>query len=292
VVGIDSLNDYYPRDIKRTNLAPLLRHPQFSFLANDLLAMPIIPFVDTADAIFHLAGQPGVRHSWSAGFTDYVDRNLRLTQRLLEAAVNGGFSGQFVYASSSSVYGNLRDYPTHEEDTPHPESPYGVTKLAAEHLCSLYASTHGLRTCSLRFFTVYGPGQRPDMAFHRLCESLLTGSIFPVYGDGSQIRDFTHVDDVTKAVSMAGSASLPPGSVLNIAGGSSSSLLEVFAALEDLTGKTPLLDYRPRAAGDVQRTGASTDRAAELLQWQPQVSLRDGLRLQYDWHRSLRDYPG
>jgi nucleoside-diphosphate-sugar epimerase len=228
-----------------------------------------------------------VRASWAAGFVDYVAHNVLGTQRLLEAAVGRGV-GRFVYASSSSVYGNAVRYPTGEDDLPRPQSPYGVTKLAAEHLCSLYAANHGLSTVSLRYFTVYGPRQRPDMAMHRLIEAALSGGSFPRYGDGSQVRDFTYVDDIVAGNVLAASADVPGGTVVNLAGGSSTSMASVFSLVGSLVGRPVVVDALPPAPGDVDRTGGSVERASALLGWSPSVGLEDGLRRQVDWHRARR----
>jgi UDP-glucuronate 4-epimerase len=186
------------------------------------------------------------------------------------------------------VYGNAPTYPTSEADLPRPQSPYGVTKLAAEHLCTLYALTGEVSTVSLRYFTVYGPRQRPDMAIHRLIEAALAGQPFPLYGDGQQVREFTFVDDVVEANLLAAAASVPPGSVVNIAGGSATTLMEVVGIVGELAGSPVELDRQPAQPGDVERTGGSTERAAQLLGWEPRVPLREGLAAQLAWHRERR----
>jgi nucleoside-diphosphate-sugar epimerase len=224
-----------------------------------------------------------VRASWSEGFTPYVQHNVLVTQRLLEA-VKGAGVRRFVYASSSSVYGNATSYPTGEDDMPRPQSPYGVTKLAAEHLCGVYARTWGVPTVALRYFTVYGPRQRPDMAMHRLIEAAMTGDPFPLYGDGRQIRDFTYVGDVVAANLLAAAVDVMPGSVLNIAGGTATSLLEVVEIVGELVGRPVRLERRPAEAGDVERTGGSSRRAAMALGWIPAVPLSEGLAEQVRWH--------
>jgi nucleoside-diphosphate-sugar epimerase len=240
--------------------------------------------------VFHQAGQPGVRASWSDGFDSYLRQNVLVTQRLLEAASEADLQ-RLVYASSSSVYGNAPAYPTTEDDLPRPQSPYGVTKLAAEHLCGVYARTRGLPVVSLRYFTVYGPRQRPDMAMHRLIEAALSGEEFPLFGDGHQIRDFTFVGDIVEANVAAAGADLAPGTVLNVAGGTATTVLEIIEIVEELTGSPIALDRRPQAAGDVMRTGGSADRAASLLGWEPAVGLRHGLERQVSWHLERRDRP-
>ena len=184
--------------------------------------------------------------------------------------------------------GTRLSYPTTELDLPRPHSPYGVTKLAAEHLCSLYARNWNVPTVSLRYFTVYGPRQRPDMAMHRLIEAALSGEAFPMFGDGRQVRDFTFVGDIVEANMLAATEAMPPGSVINIAGGSDTTLLEVIEIVGDLTGRRVQLERRPAEAGDVRRTGGSTDVASELLGWKPVVAVREGLERQLEWHAARR----
>lgn len=286
VRGVDLLTDYYAVEQKRANLDHLLEHPSFKFFENDL-ARGCDEIVDGVDAIFHQAGQPGVRSSWRDQFDDYLNRNVLATQRLLEAAVRRDV-GRFVYASSSSLYGNAERYPVDETMRPEPFSPYGVTKLAAEHLCSLYGTNFGLSTVSLRYFTVYGPRQRPDMATYRLFEAALNGTPFPLFGTGEQLRDFTYVGDVVRANLCAASVDVEPGLVVNIAGGGQCSMNELVAMVEDVTGRAIELDRQDPERGDVGRTGATTDRARDALGWVPQVDLAEGLRLQHEWHLSRR----
>src|SRR3954447_5448772 len=193
VRGIDCFTPYYGRADKEANLAGALQHHEFELVEADLRTCAIEPLLEGVDVVFHQAAQAGVRLSWADGFADYDGHNILATQRLLEAVKAAGVQ-RLVYASSSSVYGNAPAYPTNEDDLPRPHSPYGVTKLAAEHLCNLYAANWGVPTVSLRYFTVYGPRQRPDMAMHRLVESALNHTPFPLYGDGSQVRDFTFVE--------------------------------------------------------------------------------------------------
>ncbi len=286
VLGIDCLTDYYDRAEKQRNLLALSRLPGFSFAEVDLRNFDLRPLLDGAAVIFHQAGQPGVRMSWGAGFADYCEHNIKATQRLLEAA-KAVAAPRLVYASSSSVYGNAASYPTHESDLPGPNSPYGVTKLAAEHLCALYAANWGLHTVSLRYFTVYGPRQRPDMAIRRLADAVVTGAPFDLFGDGRQVRDFTFVADVVDANIAAAWEDIPPGTVVNIAGGSHVSMNELIEMVEDVAG-APVDWHRMAAeAGDVQQTGGSIDAAYELLGWEPRVELAEGLAAQIEWSRSL-----
>jgi nucleoside-diphosphate-sugar epimerase len=224
--------------------------------------------------------------SWSDGFSQYVTLNVLATQRLLEATREHSVQ-RLVYASSSSIYGNAARYPTTEDDVPHPHSPYGVTKLAAEHLCSLYAENWGAPTVSLRYFSVYGPRQRPDMGFSRFFDAIQAGRPLPIYGTGRQIRDFTFVGDVVDATIAAGTADTPAGTVCNVAGGSSISVLELIPLLEEITARTIATEHLPAQPGDVDRTGGSIKRARDLLGWEPSVDLADGLRAQLDHLRSL-----
>ncbi len=222
--------------------------------------------------MFHLAAQAGVRPSWAEGFEDYVTLNILATQRLLEAA-RGRPQARLVYASSSSVYGEAARYPVSEDDRPSPYSPYGVTKLAGEHLCGLYAANHGIATVSLRYFTVYGPRQRPDMALHRLVEHGLAGTALPALRRRRQQREFTFVADVVRATIAAATADLAPGTVINIAGGAETRLTELVDLVAAAIGRPVLLDRQPPAAGDVTRTRGATEQARTLLAWEPQVSL-------------------
>jgi nucleoside-diphosphate-sugar epimerase len=285
VVGIDAITPYYDVQEKLGNLADLCRDPRFEFLELDLRTDDLTEVLAGADVVWHQAGQPGVRLSWSDGFGEYVTCNVLATQRLLEAAKAVGCQ-RFVYASSSSVYGNAARYPTFEDQLCQPYSPYGVTKMAAEHLCTLYAKNWGLSTVSLRYFTVYGPRQRPDMAFRRLLESAVGGHPFELYGSGHQIRDFTYVADIVRANLLAGIADVPPGTVVNISGGASVSMLDALAIVNDLVGG--VLDVRAAASqpGDVERTGGDSALAAALLGWEPQVPIAEGLALELAWCRA------
>ncbi|MEJ2888089.1 NAD-dependent epimerase/dehydratase family protein [Actinomycetospora aeridis] len=291
-VGVDCFTDYYDTTQKKDNLATV-DGASFRFVETDLAdltATGLDELLEGVTHIVHQAGQPGVRSSWGAEFAIYTRNNVELTQRLLEAARRSATLQRFVYASSSSVYGDAERYPTLETDLPRPVSPYGVTKLAAEHLCTLYASNFGVPTVSLRYFTVYGPRQRPDMAFTRFVRAGLTGEPINVFGTGEQVRDFTYVDDIVEANLLAASAALgpcPPGTVLNISGGSSVSLNEALAVLERVVGRELDIVRHDRTAGDVFRTGGDASSAAEILGWRPAVSLEDGLRAQADWMRGV-----
>ena len=284
VRGVDRFSDYYPASMKRSNLRDAGEHPGFELHEVDLATTELAPLMDGTDVVFHAAAQAGVRGSWGSEFGAYLHDNVAATQHLLEAAVGLPRPPRIVYSSSSSVYGNAERYPTSEDDLPAPHSPYGVTKLAAEHLCRLYGANLGLHTVSLRYFTVYGPRQRPDMAFHRLCEAALGGEPFPLLGDGSQIRDFTFVADVVRATLLAASAEVPPGTSVNVAGGTQVSLRDVIRQISALAGVEVAVVQRDSQRGDVARTGGSTARAREALGWEPEVSLEIGLAHQLEEH--------
>lgn len=282
VVGIDSITDYYDRAIKNANLDGIGRDA-FTFYEEDINKANLTQILADVDVVFHQAGQPGVRSSWGDEFSVYTSANVLATQRLLEAAKTLGTIKKFVYASSSSVYGNAERYPTEETDRPQPVSPYGVTKLAAEHLVSLYGVNFGIPTVSLRYFTVYGPGQRTDMAFTRFVRAAWLGESISLYGTGEQVRDFTFVDDVVEANVRAGLGDSAPGSIYNVAGGSNVSMLEVIDLINEISGRPLKIDRRPGVAGDVFRTGGSTERIRQDLGWSAGVRLEEGLRRHYAW---------
>jgi nucleoside-diphosphate-sugar epimerase len=271
-VGLDSFTDYYDPALKEENAAragvELLRLD----LAEDELDLA------RYDGVFHLAGQPGAR-SFGTVFADYLRRNTLATQRLFEAAVAAGV--KVVYASSSSVYGDAERYPTPEDTAPRPNSPYGITKLACEHLAGAYERSFGLDAVGLRYFTVYGPRQRPDMAFARVVDALARGGSFEVYGDGSQSRSFTYVTDVVDATIR--SLDARPGSIFNVGGGEEASLREALAVLERIAGRRLDVTFGPPAAGDMRRTKADTRRIEAALGWRAATPLEDGLRAHWEW---------
>jgi nucleoside-diphosphate-sugar epimerase len=283
VVAVDAITDYYDRMQKWSNVEGF--RDRASFVRADLLSADLPSLFDGVDSVVHLAGQPGVRSSWASEFAVYVDANISVTQRLLEFAKTRRIQ-RFVYASSSSVYGNSTTYPTSELALPQPVSPYGVTKLAAEHLCSVYAANFGVPTVSLRYFTVFGPRQRPDMAMHRLIAATLGGPRFPLFGDGRQIRDFTYVGDIVEANVLALERDVVPGTVMNVSGGDSADLTTVIRTIEDLLGVSIPIERRAGEPGDVDRTGASTERIESVLGWRPRTKLREGLARQVEWHHS------
>jgi UDP-glucuronate 4-epimerase len=280
VVGADAFTDYYPRDRKEAQVARAREHAAFELTELDLGAGALPEgLVEGVDGIFHLAARPGVRASWGAGFPAYLNDNLAATHAVVEAAAARDIP--LVFASSSSIYGDALSYPTTEDTGPAPISPYGVTKLACEHLIGAYIRDFGLRCTALRYFTVYGPRQRPDMAFQRIVEALVAGSEFEVYGDGSQSRDFTFVADAVAATIAAMDAG-PDAGTYNVGGGSEATIREVVATLEELSGRSLRIRYTDRAAGDVRRTLADTTSIRRELGWEPRFDLRGGLTAQLD----------
>jgi nucleoside-diphosphate-sugar epimerase len=274
VVGVDSFTDYYPRPLKDANLAEAHKQSGFELVESDLAEAPLVELVEEADGVFHLAAQPGVRGSWGETFAVYARDNVIATQRVFEAAVQAG--RRVAWASSSSVYGNAESYPTSEDVRPSPISPYGVTKLSCENLAAAYGATRGLDAVALRYFTVYGPRQRPDMAFARIVNALADGSTFHVFGTGEQTRDVTYVADAVSAT-LGAMERAPAGAVYNVGGGSETTLLEVIRLAEQLSGRSLDLRYVDSAVGDVRRTSADTSAARVDLDWEPRFSLREGL---------------
>jgi nucleoside-diphosphate-sugar epimerase len=281
VLGVDCFTDNYDAARKHANLAAASEHPGFELRRLDLADAPLDALVGACDAVFHLAAEPGVRSSWGTRFDRYLRNNLAATQRLLEAATATP-SKRFVYASSSSIYGDAERLPTPEDVAPAPFSPYGATKLAAEHLCRLYHGNLGLETVGLRYFSVYGPRQRPDMAFERFCRAAVRGEQLTVYGDGEQTRDFTFVGDAVEATLAAAWTPGVGGRVYNVGGGSQVRLNDALALLAELAG--PLdVRYAERERGDVRSTGADVARARAELGWRPRVSFEDGFRAELAW---------
>lgn len=299
VVGIDCLTDYYAREIKQRNLLALQPDDRFCLLERDLLDLDLVALLngqpagprdepyardegmgqdDPFDYVFHLAGQPGVRGSWGNSFDQYTRNNIQVTQRILEAAKTSPIK-KLVFASSSSIYGNAALFPTPESAIPQPISPYGVTKLAAEHLALLYRHNYGVPVVCLRFFTVYGPRQRPDMAFHRFIEAMLQDAEIQVYGDGEQTRDFTFVGDIVQGTLQAAFSPVV-GRVFNLGGGSQVSVNQVIRTLEGITGRRARVRYSTEQKGDALHTGADISRAAAGLSFKPSTALEQGLKLQ------------
>ncbi|MBI1873818.1 MAG: NAD-dependent epimerase/dehydratase family protein [Acidobacteria bacterium] len=285
VVGIDCFTDYYPRSIKEANLAGLRRQPRFRFVEAAIQQCELDPLLDGITHVFHLAAQAGVRKSWGRDFQIYTVNNIDATQMLLEACVRHPVE-RFVYASSSSVYGDNVPLPMREASLLQPVSPYGVSKLAAEHLCSLYYVNFGVPTTWLRYFTVYGPRQRPDMGFHLFLKAALQGKPIQVYGDGEQTRDFTFVADAVGATAAAATRGVP-GRVYNIGGGSRVSLNHVLALIVKTTGRQIEIRRGPAQKGDMRDTYADTSAARADLRFAPSVSLEQGLDAEYQWLKTV-----
>ncbi len=289
VVGVDTFTSYYDPALKRRNLAAAREWAAFQLMETDLAEAPLEPLVDGVDVVFHLAGQPGVRGSWGEQFAEYQRNNIQATQRLLEVLRSRPIQ-RLVYASSSSVYGDA-PLPMREDARPQPLSPYGITKLAAEHLVHVYYRSYGLPTIGLRFFTVYGPRQRPDMAFNRFIRAIHGGEPIQLYGDGRQTRDFTYVGDVAEACLRAATSECV-GQAINVGGGSRVAVNEVLAMLGELIGRPVRVERQESQRGDAQHTSASAEKAYALLGWQPAVTLAEGLRRQVDWQLApMRNEP-
>lgn len=289
VIGVDAFVDFYPRATKETNLAQLRQASNFQFVETDLRSANLAKLLKGVDYVFHLAAQAGVRTSWGDGFASYVGHNVLGTQRLLEAAKQSGVR-RVIYASSSSIYGNAATQPVREDSPTAPISPYGVTKLAAEHLCRLYTTEHGLPTVSLRYFTVYGPRQRPDMAFHKFIRAILTDQPITIYGDGEQSRDFTYVGDIV-AANLAAMHHGRAGGFYNLGGGTRVTVNEVLRLLQEIIEKPAQIVYQSRQFGDAAHTSADTTAARTELGFAPRYSLMDGLRAETAWLTELLAEP-
>ena len=284
VVGVDCFLDYYPRAVKEGNLVRARDSAHFEFHEADIVLADLDRLLDGVDWVFHQAAQAGVRASWGSEFKIYSDNNVYATQRLLEACRKRP-PRKFVYASSSSVYGDTEDLPMRESSTTRPVSPYGVTKLAGEHLAWLYWKSFAIPTVSLRYFTVYGPRQRPDMAFHRFVRAVLRDEEITLYGDGAQSRDFTYVSDIVDA-NIAAAERDVAGRVFNIGGGSRTTVNEVIAEIARIAGREPRVRRHEMQKGDVRHTAADTSAARAALGFEPRVSLREGLRREVEWLRA------
>jgi nucleoside-diphosphate-sugar epimerase len=281
VVGIDRFTDFYPRSIKERNLSALRESPRFELHELDIAADPLDQILEQVDAVYHLAAQAGVRGSFGEGFETYLHDNVRGTQRLLEATVRHPVDS-FVYASSSSVYGNAASYPTAETAERAPVSPYGMTKCATEELAGVYGRNHGTPTVGLRYFTAYGPRQRPDMAFARFITAGMAGDPLTILGDGLQVRDFTYVDDVIDAT-LAAARKGRHGGVYNVGGGTPVTLLAAVHVIEEMIGRPLEIEHRDTARGDARQTSADTSLARKDLGFSPSVSLEQGLARQLEW---------
>lgn len=281
VTGIDCFTDYYPRAVKENNIKNALDHENFTFIEKDIVNITEFPEVDY---VFHQAAQAGVRASWGRSFGIYTRNNILATQKLLEYYKDKGVK-KFVFASSSSIYGDVDKLPIREDAPKNPFSPYGVTKLAAENLCSLYHKNYGTPTVSLRYFTVYGPRQRPDMGINKFVHAVLNDDIIKIYGDGSQTRDFTYVSDVVQANLLAARSDVA-GESFNIGGGSRISVTDLVGLIEDAAGKNAQIKYIEAQKGDVKHTYAGLTKAGRLIGYKPTVGIGEGVKRYVEWYRS------
>jgi len=285
VIGVDCFTDYYDIELKKKNLLNLHAQKDFKLIEKNILDVDLASALDGVDVIFHQAAQAGVRASWGGYFSIYTNLNVLGTQRLLEACKGKGIT-KFVYASSSSVYGDTPDIPMKETSYLQPVSPYGVSKLAAEHLCYLYYKNFGIPTVSLRYFTVFGPRQRPDMSFNRFIKATLLDKKISLYGDGEQTRDFTFISDIVDA-NIAAMERGEGGSIFNIGGGVRVSMNQVIEMLEEVMGKKMTIDRQATQKGDMRHTYADTTMAQEKLLYQPKISLKEGLTKEVAWLKEL-----
>ena len=281
VIGMDCFTDYYARKIKETNISNALKSRDFEFIEEDILNMEKFPDVDY---VFHLAAQAGVRASWGESFEIYTRNNIETTQKLLEFYKDRNLT-KFIYASSSSVYGDA-ELPMIEDSLLKPFSPYGVTKLAGEHLCYLYWKNYNVPTVALRYFTVYGPRQRPDMAIYNFVKAILNGDELSVFGDGTQTRDFTFADDVVKANILAAESD-SVGEIFNIGGGSRISVSNLINEIEKIVGKKAKIKYIEKQKGDVRDTLADVSKAEKGLGWKPKTEINRGLERFIKWMSRL-----
>lgn len=284
VIGVDALTENYEAWVKEKNMSNVVNHPLFQYIESDLRLLNLSELLQNVDVVFHQAAMPGVRSSWGADFQQYVNHNVSVTQKLLEAVKESRVQ-KIIYASSSSIYGSMVG-PTKETQTPAPYSPYGVTKLAAEHLCQLYFHNYRVPVVSLRYFTVYGPRQRPDMAFHRFIHNMLTDKPITVYGDGQQTRDYTYIRDAVQANLLAMEKGRP-GQVYNIGGSSRTSLNQVIEWLGEIMNKRPQVINAAKQPGDPQHTWANIDKAGQELGYNPAFPLKLGLHKQVEYIQAL-----
>ncbi|MCH8029890.1 MAG: NAD-dependent epimerase/dehydratase family protein [Candidatus Dadabacteria bacterium] len=281
VIGVDSFLDHYPRKVKENNVLNIIHNPNLQFVDGDLCDLSLSELLSGVDGVFHQAAIAGVRSSWGTLFDRYIKNNVLATQLLLEACMELDIK-KFVYASSSSVYGDAQALPVTEQTPTAPISPYGVTKLAGEHLAHLYYKNYGLPVVSLRYFTIYGPRQRPDMGFHKFIYKTLKGEEIEIYGDGEQTRDFTYIDSAVEANISAFFNGIG-GGVYNIGGGSRVRLIEAIGIIEDITGKKAKLKFVERQKGDAKHTFSDVSKAKKDFEYSPQLSLREGLERHCEW---------
>ena len=287
VIGVDRVNDYYDPQLKENNLVELQQNQNFNFIRADIQELDWQKLLQSVDVVYHQAAQAGVRASWGEGFADYTARNINATQIILEAAKQVKSLKRLVYASSSSIYGNAVTMPTPETICPQPVSPYGITKLAGERLCWLYQQNFNVPVTALRYFTVYGPRQRPDMAFHKFFKAAIVGKAIDIYGDGQQTRDYTFVEDIVAANLAAGEIPAAIGEAFNIGGGSRITLIELLDMMEQVMGHSIKRNNIDNAPGDARHTSADISKAQEILGYTPQVSLLEGLTQEWHWLKDL-----
>jgi nucleoside-diphosphate-sugar epimerase len=287
VIGVDQFNDYYDSTLKRKNAIALEKYNNFQLIEADIQTVDWQPILKDIKVIYHQAAQAGVRASWGDSFRHYTERNINATQILLEAAKDALSLQRFVYASTSSVYGDAETMPTPETVCPEPVSPYGMTKLAAERLCCIYHQTFGVPIVALRYFSVYGPRQRPDMAFHKFFKAAIAKKSIPIYGDGKQTRDFTFVSDVVDANLAAALAPEAVGEIFNVGGGSRVVLTDILDRLDEIIGDPIKRDYVEKAMGDARHTSADVTKARKILGYNPKVALLEGLTYEWNWIKSI-----
>ena len=287
VIGIDQFNNYYDPTFKRKNANHLLSYSTFEPIEADIQTLNWRDLLEDVEVVYHQAAQAGVRASWGDGFRHYTERNINATQIMLEAAKEAKSLQRFVFASTSSVYGNAETMPTPETVCPQPVSPYGITKLAAERMCWLYQQNFGVPVTALRYFTVYGPRQRPDMAFHKFFKAAIFNEPIDIYGDGQQTRDFTFVSDIVAANLLAGQVPEAIGEVFNIGGGCRVVLADVLQTMEKIMDKPFQKNYIDRARGDARHTSADISKANRILGYQPRVTLAEGLTQEWEWIKPL-----
>ena len=282
VIGIDSFTNYYSPHIKEKNIENCLKHSNFSFIHQDLDTLDLSTIFENTEYVFHLSAQPGARASWGKEFTTYVKNNISVTQKILESLKNNTTLKKFIFASSSSVYGNQSSIMNEDTSLTKPVSPYGVTKLASENLVNLYFKNYEIPIISLRYFTAYGPKQRPDMAFTRFFLSIIKDKKLIIFGNGEQTRDFTYVDDVIKATTNAAKSD-HVGEILNIGGGSVFSLMQITEFMKEITGKELEIDFKKEQKGDVKHTSADISKSENLINYKSNTDIKYGLTQQYEY---------
>lgn len=288
VIGVDCFTDYYSKKIKKNNMISFQNNKNFKFIEEDLMKLDLTPIIKACEFLFHEAAQPGVRASWGKQFDVYVKDNILVTQKILESAKEVKTLEKIVMASSSSIYGEQEGIMIENETIPNPISPYGVTKLASENLGLTYATNHDLPVTSLRYFTVYGPRQRPDMAFTKFIKANLSGDEILVFGDGNQIRDFTFISDIIDA-NLKCMESKIHGNVLNIGGGKTYSIIEILSMIEEITGLTNKLIFTSKQKGDVKRTESDITNAKKIIDYFPKINVFEGLTNQIKWMKKNLD---